>query len=361
MAKHKELLPLLVFSLLLVDHRVHGQSCQDSNKTGLDNVRDQIRLLENEIGTLTDVMQHAAWSIINLKATLGRIKSTMDAMVDGDGSSNETTSCCSESGGADVTPSTCANMNMADLLAQYFNEHMVIEIKFSNGSSVISGCNGTMEQEQPTGRVVNSCQEAHKTGTYILNHNGNSNDSFSVRCDADYEAGGWVVMQHRYIGTVDFYRNWTEYKQGFGDFDSEFWLGNDKIYQLTKNQPREIHFILTDWDDRKAVAKYSSFQIGNEEEKYVLKSVGNYSGTAGDSLSRGLHSKFSTQDQDNDSYSGNCASLYHGAWWYEQCHLANLNGKYARGTVTEYATSMGWQTFMGYYYGLKTSKIMIRI
>ena len=30
-------------------------------------------------------------------------------------------------------------------------------------------------------------------------------------------------------GSVDFYRNWANYKLGFGDVNAEHWLGNDKI------------------------------------------------------------------------------------------------------------------------------------
>lgn len=37
---------------------------------------------------------------------------------------------------------------------------------------------------------------------------------------------------------------------------------------------------------------------------------------------------FTTIDSDNDIALGNCAFTHHGAWWYKNCHLANLNGKF---------------------------------
>jgi len=86
---------------------------------------------------------------------------------------------------------------------------------------------------------------------------------------------------------------------------------------------------LEDWSGSRVYAKYGRFNVGDEQAQYRLE-VGSYSGTAGDSLISGHNNMaFSTKDGDNDRYSsGNCAVRYTGAWWYNNCHNSNLNGKY---------------------------------
>ena len=69
---------------------------------------------------------------------------------------------------------------------------------------------------------------------------------------------------------------------------------------------------------------------------------------------------FSTKDKDNDGSSGNCAILYHGAWWYGGCHHSNLNGKYLNGSHSSYADGVNWRSWKGYNFSLKTTQMKIR-
>ncbi|RUS69297.1 hypothetical protein EGW08_022939 [Elysia chlorotica] len=148
-------------------------------------------------------------------------------------------------------------------------------------------------------------------------------------CDTVTDGGGWIVIQRRYTGEVDFYRNWASYKAGFGSLDNEFWLGNDNIHTITSTGRYELRVDLK-YKGQSRFANYGMFSIDGEEEKYKLH-VGSYSGTAGDNLEYHNGQNFSTFDQDNDLanyYS--CAKKYFGAWWYKSCLYSSLNGKWGR-------------------------------
>uniref|UniRef100_A0A182WM15 Fibrinogen C-terminal domain-containing protein n=1 Tax=Anopheles minimus TaxID=112268 RepID=A0A182WM15_9DIPT len=138
----------------------------------------------------------------------------------------------------------------------------------------------------------------------------------------------------------------------------EFWLGLDRIHQLTASGPYELAVLLEDFDGNKTYAKYDRFEIGNEGEKYAL-TLGKYSGTAGDALTYSNGMKFSTFDEDNDKGSGQCAVVYHGAWWYNACYHSNLNAKYSPGATGDITAMMNWSG-NGKIILRKTSRMMIR-
>ena len=83
-------------------------------------------------------------------------------------------------------------------------------------------------------------------------------------------------------------------------------------------------------------------------------------GTAGDSLSYHKGMQFTTNDRDNDEWSGNCAQTHKGAWWYTGCHTANLNGLYHEGGTTPFSDGMSWLTWKGHFYSAMKTAMLIR-
>ena len=91
------------------------------------------------------------------------------------------------------------------------------------------------------------------------------------------DGGGWTVVQRRQDPSVNFYRGWQDYKNGFGYLNRNFWLGLDKIRRLIKLGQNVLRVNLTDWKNDTKYAKYGSFSVASESDGYRLN-VGSYSG-----------------------------------------------------------------------------------
>ena len=171
--------------------------------------------------------------------------------------------------------------------------------------------------------------------------------------------GGWTVFQSRMDGSVDFFRNWADYVAGFGQLKSEHWLGLEKLVCLTTRRPRtELRVDLADYEGNYKYAQYSFFSVGNSGTNYRLNIAG-YTGTAGDSLVWHNGMQFSTKDRDNDPRTGgNCASIHQGAWWYNKCHVSNLNGLYLSGQDSH--GGVNWWHFSERHFSLKFAQMKLR-
>ncbi|XP_069603747.1 ficolin-1-B-like isoform X2 [Ranitomeya imitator] len=182
----------------------------------------------------------------------------------------------------------------------------------------------------------------------------------TVLCDMERDGGGWTVFQRRMDGSVDFFRDWNDYKKGFGHQSSEFWLGNDNLHRLTYSGKFHLRVDFADFSNNHTFALYRDFSISSEEKNYTLSSVQFLEGSAGDSLAHHRNNKFSTKDRDNDNVKHNCAQSYRGGWWYNACHDSNLNGLYLRGNHSSYANGVNWLRGRGHYYSYRVTEMKIR-
>ncbi|KFB47903.1 AGAP011197-PA-like protein [Anopheles sinensis] len=158
----------------------------------------------------------------------------------------------------------------------------------SNTTATVEYMQKNSEKSTPISRTngpFKSCKEApaNVSGVYMIQLS-EKEFPFGAFCEQNSFGGGWLVIQYRYDGSLDFYRNWTEYQKGFGSVDREHWLGLDRIHQLTSRRQHELIVELKDFNGTYKFARYTKFTVGNEYEQYVLKNLGIYNGTAGDSL-----------------------------------------------------------------------------
>lgn len=176
---------------------------------------------------------------------------------------------------------------------------------------------------------------------------------------------GWIVVQQRVDGSLTFDKKWVDYKAGFGSPSLNFWLGLEKLYQLTASRGYRLRIeIQAAQNNRWFSAEYDSFVVSSEATGYALNVTG-YVGDAGDALNNMNKSgiffqngmKFSTSDKDNDLAATNCAATYPCGFWLNSCYYACLNCEYG-------TTKFSWYNLLDLGLAssiqLKTSRMMIR-
>ncbi|KAK2139354.1 hypothetical protein LSH36_1845g00053, partial [Paralvinella palmiformis] len=145
------------------------------------------------------------------------------------------------------------------------------------------------------------------------------------------DGGGWTVLVRRLDGSVNFTKEWEDFKVGFGVLNGEFYAGNEIVHQLTvdDNRSYSLRVDLEAYDNESVFALYTDFFIGPESDNYRFHVHGYLSNsTAGDSLTNHDGMMFSTASHDNDMADDfNCAASLR-PWWHDRCFLCSLFGLY---------------------------------
>ena len=206
-------------------------------------------------------------------------------------------------------------------------------------------------QAQTAAKLVHLHSSA--SGMYDIN-NVCSSDSTSetpvqtpmqVRCDMDMEGGGWIVILRRrrnVIPNVNFARSWDDYENGFGDLNTEFWLGLRNIHCLTTRDDVDLMIDLRQADGNGMTWIYHNFKIDGSNQKYRLH-IGEAEGppNGNDAMTPHNGTFFSTYDNDNDIHSTlNCADNHKGGWWFAGCFNSFLTGPHTDNQV--------WQRLLWY-------------
>uniref|UniRef100_A0A0N5BMJ0 Fibrinogen C-terminal domain-containing protein n=1 Tax=Strongyloides papillosus TaxID=174720 RepID=A0A0N5BMJ0_STREA len=162
-----------------------------------------------------------------------------------------------------------------------------------------------------------------------------------VFCDMNVNGGGWVRIQDRENDSMSFWnKTWNEYKNGFGNGETNFWLGNELISLFT-NSFEKVEMLIQIRGDRldkvdpMASSNYWSgtftFNLLPEYTDYAIQlsnATGNATGNGWDDFSYSNGWKFSTIDKINSPYPPCLTQFHMGGWWYNYCGFGSLNGQY---------------------------------
>jgi hypothetical protein len=117
-------------------------------------------------------------------------------------------------------------------------------------------------KEYRTGKAGYAYMGASGEGVYRIDVDGAGTLApVDVVCDMTTDGGGWTVVQRRWNGSVDFYRTYAEYANGFGT-TTEYWLGNNRLATMTASGSHSMRIDMMRTNGQTAYGLYNQFKIG---------------------------------------------------------------------------------------------------
>nr|XP_039256289.1 fibroleukin-like [Styela clava] len=244
-------------------------------------------------------------------------------------------------------------IHQTTLLLDHVTKLKKVAAEQRNSSKIYDGtCSTLSERLTPPMQVIQifkNCNEIYEAGHFASGvysiHLFHGQTSINVFCDMETVGSfsnkrGWIIIQQRMNGRVNFDRGWNDYVDGFGFPDDEQWLGLRNILRIT-NQKKIgkydtsntiLRIELEDWDGVKAFLEYSSFALTSEQYDFQIRNLGPHNATPGigNYMAFSMHIRFSTSDHNNDAWRrANCVKSQRGGWWFGYCGHINLNGVYS--------------------------------
>ncbi|XP_041372975.1 fibrinogen-like protein 1 [Gigantopelta aegis] len=163
--------------------------------------------------------------------------------------------------------STCHALYRAKCKAFFYSEHSHRCQMYDNSLSCLklkdeTGTKGFVE-EKNSPEPLAEC--SHLTGEVRSFQVPGS----STPIDGYFDSDGWLVIQRRTDGTENFDTSWTDYENGFGNLENEFWLGNKHIHSITSQAKYEIQFDVSKGQTTDS-RRYAGFSIAGAADKYRL-------------------------------------------------------------------------------------------
>ena len=149
-----------------------------------------------------------------------------------------------------------------------------------------------------------------------------STETMGVYCDMDTTDGGWMVIQrNKKDGVKTFNKKWKEFEEGFGDLNGDkLWYGLKVLSCFTETGQWELRIDFQFDNKTWSHLHYKQFKVGSSSAEYPL-TIGGFTGITPTDPFATIplnNMKFTTTDNDNDQYGGNCAAI-HSGWWQNSC------------------------------------------
>ncbi|ESO85005.1 hypothetical protein LOTGIDRAFT_131359 [Lottia gigantea] len=167
---------------------------------------------------------------------------------------------------------------------------------------------------------------------FYINPKIESSTSFEVVCRFHLRGFTLFMSRDRGCNAFSFNRNMAEYVDGFGDADSDYWLGLNRIKEILDNHSQNRLLVVL-IENQYCENYYDNFSIASAFDKYALH-LGQYeswtAANCGDSFKNSVNiegSSFSAPGSDQTSF--NCAGTHQGGWWYANttsCSECDLTG-----------------------------------